>query len=502
MSKRTVTTDDLNRLRQNREEADKNYNDALTALDLSIVRPPELPTQPPSFDDHQAQALNKTWKLVPDKGPDLGTGWRRRLRGFIWQFLGPIIERQQRFNALSVDHLNRNVSATIKSRESATDLILVLEEHLAALSVVQSRLIQFVQQITPYVDTKNYEFSGLAQRAREDILILVAAHKDFADEICAMVADVNNDLRQHAESSIANNKRGAAELTTLSLTQRGLTQSVEVLTSVTNVIKREFQGSGRTRGTTETKETVALPTTTSAEFDSSKYVAFENVFRGSRHDVQTRQESYLTYFKDRTDVLDIGCGRGEFLDLLRQHGITAKGIDLNVEMVEQCLEQKLNVNVSDALEYLASLDDESLGGVFSAQVVEHLDADYLMKILDLMHQKLRPGSRIVLETINPACWSAFFSAFLRDITHRFPLHPETMSYLLRASGFVDVEIVYRSPIPESAKLQRFPIDETTSLLPLEGTSTGALLQAFNKNVDQLNNLIFTDQDYAAVAKRP
>ena len=269
MSKRSGTTDDLNRLRQNQEEAHKNYNDALSALDLSIVRPPELPTQPPSFDDHQAQALNKTWKLVSDKGPDLGTGWRRRLRGFIWQFLGPIIERQQRFNALSVDHLNRNVSATIKSRESATDLILVLEEHLAALSVVQSRLIQFVQQITPYVDTKNYEFSGLAQRAREDILILVAAHKDFADEICAMVADVNNDLRQHAESSIANNKRVAAgaaaiatELKTLSLTQRGLTQSVEVLTSVTNVIKREFQVSGHTRGTTETKETVALPTTT------------------------------------------------------------------------------------------------------------------------------------------------------------------------------------------------------------------------------------------------
>ena len=501
MSKRTVTTDDLNRLRNDREATDKNYNDALTALDLSIVRPPKLPPQPPAFDDHQAQALNKAWKLIPDKGPDLGSGWRRRLRGFIWQFLGPIIERQQHFNSLSVDHLNRNVSATIKSRESATDLISALEEHLATLSVVQSRLVQFSQQITPYVDTKNYEFSGLAQRASEDIVERVqqnVAFVDaFVDETNTTLVNVSTDLRIHSESSTAHNKRVAAEIKTL----QGLSQSVEVLTSVTNVMKREFQSSGRTTSKPETSETVIPKTVISTEFDSPKYVAFENVFRGSRHDVQTRQKSYLTYFNDRTDVLDVGCGRGEFLDLLRQHGITAKGIDINVEMVEQCLEDKLNASVSDALEYLMSLDDESLGGVFSAQVVEHLDADYLMKTLDLMHQKLRPGSRIVLETINPACWSAFFSAFLRDITHRFPLHPETLSYLLRASGFVDVEIVYSSPIPESAKLQRVPVDDTTSP-PLDGTGTGALLHAFNKNVDQLNNLIFADQDYAAVAKRP
>ena len=81
---------------------------------------------------------------------------------------------------------------------------------------------------------------------------------------------------------------------------------------------------------------------------------------------------------------------------------------------------------------------ESLGGLFAAQVVEHLEPDYLMRFLDAAYHKLRPGSKIVLETINPACWFAFFSSYIRDITHVRPLHPDTLQYFLRASGFQKV----------------------------------------------------------------
>ena len=117
-------------------------------------------------------------------------------------------------------------------------------------------------------------------------------------------------------------------------------------------------------------------------------------------------------------------------------------------MVAVARERGLDATHADALGYLASLPDESLGGLIATQVVEHLEPSYLMRLLDAAAQKLQPGAPIVLETINPACWLAFFSSYIRDFTHVRPVHPETLQYLLRASGFERVEIRYSAPVPE------------------------------------------------------
>jgi SAM-dependent methyltransferase len=197
-------------------------------------------------------------------------------------------------------------------------------------------------------------------------------------------------------------------------------------------------------------------------------------------------------------VLDIGCGRGEFLELLKQHGVSARGLDLNAEMVEVCKERGLDVTNSDARSYLRSLPDASLGGIIALQVIEHLEPSYLMETLALAYDKLRPGSRMVLETINPACWVAFFESFIRDLTHQKPIHPETLQYLLQANGFSNVEIVYRAPIAEGGKLRRVtPRPEhygDTAQDPLT-----ELVSSFNSNVDRLNGRLFSYQDYAAIA---
>ena len=162
----------------------------------------------------------------------------------------------------------------------------------------------------------------------------------------------------------------------------------------------------------------------------------------------------MPLFKGASDVLDVGCGRGEFLDLLRENGISARGIDLNDEMAAVSRERGLDATAGDALSYLLAQPDGSLGGLFAAQVAEHLEPDYLMRFLDAAYHKLRPGSKIVLETINPACWFAFFSSYIRDITHERPLHPDTLQYLLRASGFQNVTVRYSAPYPDESKLQR------------------------------------------------
>jgi O-antigen chain-terminating methyltransferase len=126
-------------------------------------------------------------------------------------------------------------------------------------------------------------------------------------------------------------------------------------------------------------------------------------------------------------------------------------------------------------------------------VVEHLQPDYLLQLLDAAYHKLRPGAPIVLETINPACWFAFFSSYIRDITHVRPLHPDTLRYLLLASGFQHVDVRYAAPYPDDSKLK--PID-----VPAD-SPWAETVAVINENVSRLNGLLFTYLDYAAVGRR-
>jgi O-antigen chain-terminating methyltransferase len=237
-----------------------------------------------------------------------------------------------------------------------------------------------------------------------------------------------------------------------------------------------------------------------ASRESWKYPAFEAAFRGSEDDVRARLGTYLPLFSDASDVLDIGCGRGEFLELLREAGVSARGLDLNLEMVEMCRARGLEVTHGDALTHLRALPDESLGGLFAAQVVEHLPPDYLLAFLNEAQRVLRPGAPIALETINVACWYAFFQSYIRDITHSRPLHPETLQYLVTASGFTAAEIQFRVPVPQAERLRRSP----ALVQEAEGEDKEALLEladVIDKNVDTLNNLLFTFLDYAVIARR-
>jgi O-antigen chain-terminating methyltransferase len=226
-----------------------------------------------------------------------------------------------------------------------------------------------------------------------------------------------------------------------------------------------------------------------------KYVGFENLFRGSRDVIRERLETYLPHFESASDVLDVGCGRGEFLDLLKARGIRARGIDLNHEMVEECRARGLDASRADAVTHLASLPDASLGGLFAAQVVEHLEPSYLLQFLELAFHKVRPGGALVLETLNPACWVAFFESYIRDITHRWPLHPETLKYFVLASGFIAASIEWRSPVLPQDRLQsvRVPAEADAFLADLA--------EIFNANVETLNARMFTFMDYAIVGKR-
>ena len=233
--------------------------------------------------------------------------------------------------------------------------------------------------------------------------------------------------------------------------------------------------------------------------ESYKYVGFENQFRGSPERILERLKAYVPCFEGASDVLDVGCGRGEFLNLLREQGIGGRGLDINHEMVEICGNWGLEAHEGDVLAYLTGLPDGALGGLFAAQVVEHFEPDYLIRMLEVAYHKMRPGSKIVLETINPACWYAFFESYIRDITHVRPLHPDTLKYLMVASGFQKLDVRYREPYPDDSKLQAIAWPEGPEASGLG--EMGELIATVNENTRKLNALLFTHLDYAAIGER-
>jgi glycosyltransferase involved in cell wall biosynthesis/SAM-dependent methyltransferase len=175
--------------------------------------------------------------------------------------------------------------------------------------------------------------------------------------------------------------------------------------------------------------------------EAEGYRAFEDIFRGTEDQVRAGQQAYLACFEGRDWVLDIGCGRGEFLDALRERGIGARGVDLDPTMVERCVEKGHDVKLADATEYLSELDDGTVPGVFAAQVIEHLSSEQLNDFLALIHRKLAPGGVLVMETVNPHNPAAL-KAFWTDTTHHHPLFPEVTLALCRLHGFDAGDVVF------------------------------------------------------------
>jgi O-antigen chain-terminating methyltransferase len=342
-------------------------------------------------------------------------------------------------------------------------------------------LIQYLQSVTPYVDTRDRSIGGQAK------------------VVGAGLSAVTDAALKRWESVKARDQRFLDRVAALDDVRTTATLAQQAALSLKRDVERLAAHGAPIADASASGSAgdAPLPAPTAGSSDASafKYVGFEDQFRGSQDEIRRRLTDYVERFSGRSDIIDIGCGRGEFLALLGEHGITARGVDLNAAMVETARERGLDVRQGDALGYLETLDDDSVGGVFGAQVAEHLEPSYLDRLVDVSRQKLRPGGLLVLETINPACWSAFFDSYLRDLTHVRALHPDTLQFVLRANGFHSVDVEFRSPVPQHARLETVPVPETTP------GAIGDLLRAFNDNVEKLNARMFTHQDYAVTGRK-
>jgi 2-polyprenyl-3-methyl-5-hydroxy-6-metoxy-1,4-benzoquinol methylase len=183
-------------------------------------------------------------------------------------------------------------------------------------------------------------------------------------------------------------------------------------------------------------------TTQSGDQASGVYEAFENIFRGPESFIRDRQRRYLTLLEGREPVLDAGCGRGEFLDILREEGVAYLGLDLDAGMVEHCQSKgHSRVELADVNSYLEDCEDDAFGAVFSAQVIEHLPYGELLSFLHLSLRKLKPGGLLITETVNPHSVPAM-KTFWVDLTHQHPIFPEVALALCKINGFASAFVFH------------------------------------------------------------
>jgi 2-polyprenyl-3-methyl-5-hydroxy-6-metoxy-1,4-benzoquinol methylase len=179
------------------------------------------------------------------------------------------------------------------------------------------------------------------------------------------------------------------------------------------------------------------------------FLWFAERFRGTEEHVRGKQRFYVPFFQGRTAVADLGCGRGEFLELMREAGVGARGIDASGECVALCRSKGLDAECADAFEYLAGLGGPVLDGIFCAQMVEHLPPARVPELIRLAAASLARGALLAIETPNPECLAALSKHFYLDPTHERPVPAALLRFYMEECGFGGIETHYLSPAMET-----------------------------------------------------
>jgi len=305
----------------------------------------------------------------------------------------------------------------------------------------------------------------------EQLIELREAHNTLIDGMLADIQSIKQRISEHA-----------AKTDTVYYESLALKRDLEKI----------LKGAGGVSGVSATSGAdVSAPR---ESIDEGAYYLFEEFHREDSESLVEKQAEYFEFFAGKDNLLDVGCGRGEFLAFLKQRGIEARGVDSNRVMVESCRQKDLDVECADLIDYLAGIEDGTFGGIFCSQVVEHLPAEKIAAFIKLAWSKLRPGGTIVVETLNPLSLAGMTDHFYRDFTHKSPVHPETLAFLAESGGFKNVRIKYKSP-PDSERLLH-KLDSVGA-----SDEDRSKCEVLNENIEKLNSMLFGFQEYAVIAEK-
>ncbi len=353
---------------------------------------------------------------------------------------GPDVNAQGRFGALT-RVARRLVGRAVKyERDFNLEIDAAFLERMREIETVAQQRIDAIQEWATEAMNELRESSQQSRRATERIAHELGNVTTRIDATDASIAETQSQLRDtDARAAVANAIAG------------GAMDGFESVNRVTGelVDKTRFTYDELTAQPYMADESVLHYTDAQGRVRlgyrdgpgaAPVYAGFEDLFRGPESLIRDRQRPYLDVIGRRGPVVDLGCGRGEMLQLLAEAGIEAVGVDLDEAMVDRA-RVFADVHHGDAIDFLIKQDDGSLGAIFSAQFIEHLPTSRLPELLDVARAKLRPDGVFIAETVNPHSPRAL-KVFWIDPTHRQPLFPETMLALCRVTGFAAARVMF------------------------------------------------------------
>lgn len=429
---------------------------------------------------------------------------RRLMRPLVQPFIDPYVDRQERFNAEVVRHLNE-LGARLETRLGRVwdDLVArasdprLLEARLeAALSDYDTALRQ---RHAVLFDALEQELWALRQAVAD------AGQGDLADRLAALegklveraqAVDRRFDEKDRALEEAFD--RVASDI----LAQVGHARAVgvgeaelmETRTLLREALERTGAEQGREGEASAPRFDSELQERLRGWMADQDYRAFQDEFRGDASAIRERMEGHLEVFRGAPGpVADLGCGRGEFLDLLAGEDIDAVGVEINAADVEECRSRGHRAEEGDLFEWLEARPPGSLGGIFLAQVIEHLPPPAWSRFIDLAATRLAPGGVLLVETINPESLYALGRAYVLDPTHTRPVHPDLLGFFATRAGFENVEVRLQAAVPDEVLLT--PLAE-------EPGERGELVREINRRLRRINEICCAPQEYALVARRP
>jgi len=402
---------------------------------------------------------------------------RELVHGEVQRYIDPSLWKQREFNSCIVRILNG-----ISERLGRVD-DRIAQSQSAISDQVNDRIAQSQSAISDQVNDRIAQFqSAISDQVNDRI---AQSQSSISDQVNDRIAQFQSAISDQVNDRIAQSQ------------SKVYSDIGEQVRSVILAMNKDIENRAWLAGILEEKIAKSKEKRSdemlSSQVTGLNYFIFEDRFRGSRNDTKAKQLKFVKYFEGCKNVLDIGCGRGEFLELLKDNGISGHGIDIDEDMVRYCRSRDLNVEKLDAVSYLNQLEDKSLDGIFIDQVVEHLDPDYLIKMIDLCYKKMLFGAYIIMETVNPLSLLSL-ADFYMDMSHKRPVHPETLKFLMSAAGFRETVAQFYEPAVEGGRLRYIDADGLAE-------KERSLADIINRNTDMLNNMVFGPQDYAAIGKK-
>jgi SAM-dependent methyltransferase len=369
------------------------------------------------------------------------------------KLLTPILERQLAYNVANT-HLWRQVAEALQHQTAASQALQgeierfyqavrrIVSEPVEALGQQQTAAIQMLG------DAVTEQIQALEQQQAAAVAALQSA---LSNSLEHRVRDVRESVAQtlraqdekfsRAERSLADSHARITELERIGLKLKtNLTLQERRLTMLLEEARRRLPDplDEQQLGIMAEEERHAL---------DALYVSLEDQFRGSREEIKERLQVYLPIINEaklgtnEMPMLDVGCGRGEWLELAKEQNLQAQGVDINRVLVENCRRQGFEVIESDAIVHLRTLPDASLGAVTGFHIIEHLPFEVVVKLVDEIVRVLKPGGVAILETPNPENVLVGSHTFYLDPTHRNPLPSAVVKFITEARGLCRVEVM-------------------------------------------------------------